>query len=186
MIHINLIRQLQPSPPPARSSWVGSGVVVICLLLVGMASGWWTQKLQIEREGLLQEKTVTAQSLSRLRETIERLAQVKAQGDGMVASLQQLQKAIPTTRNPADFMEIIGQSLQNLQVWLDALQIEGKTIEIQGQAYLIGDVGTCLDRLENALPLGDLPFVEIQEGTTESAAPYSFIIRLSLQENTVT
>ena len=151
-----------------------------------MAGVWWTQELQNERERLVQEKTVAAQKLSGSRETLERLSQVKAQTEGMMASLRALQKANPASRNPADVMDVIGQSLQNLQVWLDALQIEGKTIEIHGQAYLIGDVGACLDRLEQALPLGDLPFLEIQEGATEAAAPYSFIIRLSLQENTVT
>ncbi|MDR4495958.1 MAG: PilN domain-containing protein [Nitrospirales bacterium] len=184
MIHINLIRQLQP--PPTKSSWLGSGGGAILFLLVGLVSGWWTQTLQIEHEALLQEKIVTAQSLSRLRKTIDRLSQVKTQGDGMMASLQQWQKEISTTRNPTNVVNMIGQSVQNLQVWLDAIQIDGAAIEIHGQAYLMGDVGKCLDRLESSLPLRELPFVEIQDGTHESAASYSFIIRLSIQESSVT
>ncbi|MGD9852526.1 MAG: PilN domain-containing protein [Nitrospirales bacterium] len=186
MIQINLIRQLQSSHPAAQSSWLGAGLGVILLLLAGIVSGWWTQTLHLEREALLQEKIVTAQSLSRLQETIDRLSQAKTQGDAMMASLQHLQKEISSTRNPADFMDIIGQSLQNLQVWLDAIQIDGETMEIHGQAYLIGDVGVCLDRLENSLPLRELPFVEIQEGTNGATAPYAFIIRLSIREKSVT
>lgn len=186
MIRINLIRQLQPSHPTAKPSWLGSGVGAILLLLVGIISGWWTHTLQLERGALLQEKMMTAQRLSQLQETISRLSRVKTQGDGMMASLQNLQKESSSTRNPADFMDIVGQSLQNLQVWLDAIQIDGETVEIHGQAYLIGDVGTCLDRLEGSLPLRGLPFVEIQEGTKESAAPYVFIIRLSIEENSLT
>lgn len=186
MIRINLIRQLPSSSPSARFPRLGWVAGVVCLLLVGMASGWWTQELQNERDRLVLEKTVAARNLSGSRETLERLSQVKAQSDGMMASLRELEKAIPTGGNHAEVMEVVGQSLQNLQIWLDALQIEGKTLEIQGQAYLMGDVGVCLDRLEQSLPLGDLPFVEIQEGTTEPAAPYSFIIRLSLEDKTVT
>ena len=186
MIRINLIRQCQPSPPVIQPSWLGIGMSGLLLLLAGVGSGWWTHVLQVEREGLMQAEAATVQNLSRLQEAVDRLLQIKASKDGMMVALGQLQREEFSTRNPANFLSIIGDSLRNLQVWLDSIHMEDEILEIHGQAYVMGDIEKCLDRLESTLPMRGIPFVEVQDGTNESSGPYSFFIRVTLQGQRVT
>ena len=181
MIRINLIRQNQPTPRVTPSSWVGGGIGVLVVLLAGLGGGWWTQTLRVEREGLIQAEMATAQKLAGLQETLGRLSQVKAQKDGLQGSLKALSPEGHATRNPAEVMNIIGESVQPLQVWLDSIQLEHEILELHGQASAMGDVGKCLDQLENTLPMRGLPLVEVQEGANETSAPYSFVIRFTLQ-----
>ena len=185
MIRINLIRQCQPSLPPIQSSWVGFGIGGLLLLLAGLGSAWWTHIVQIERERLLLEHTSTIQNLSQLQGAIERRSQVKAQTDGLIVTWEKIKAEVPFTPNSADFMKNIGEGLHNLQVWLDSIQIEAGTVEIHGKAYVIGDVGKFLDRLEIDLPLRGFPLVEIQEGDNEPSAPYSFLIRFVVKGQAV-
>ena len=188
MIRINLIRQVQSADPMPEPEifWSQYAIGALLLLMFSIGAGWWTQSLYIERERFLEEKVSKAKQLSQLQEAMGRLLEINTRKDGMLVSLEKLKQEVHSMGNVSDLMESIGESLQNLQVWLDSIHIEHEVVEIHGQAFAIEDVAKCLDRLENVLSLRGISFVEVREADHEMSAPYSFVIRLHMQEHAVT
>lgn len=152
-------------------------------MVFGLGCWWSTETLQRDLTILQGDQTARAQTLLQLQKKLATLVGLEEQKKMLMKSLESMNGKTESVHNSADVLDGIGRSVENLQIWLEKVQIEHGAVEIQGRSFSVEDVGKCLDRLESILPFQGISQVEIHDYAQEAPANFSFFIRFSIHGN---
>jgi hypothetical protein len=77
----------------------------------------------------------------------------------------------------------VSRSVDELEIWLDRVQMVDQDVEVRGQAFAMKEIGKYIDALENHQVITVLPVVEIlDQNDSEDEKVFSFMIRFVLEQ----
>ncbi len=184
MIEVNLVRQIQSKTDNFGSSTWGQGLIgVLLVLMIGIASWWWTDRQQQELHTLLNEKDVQSQSFMKIQARLRRLEQYHEEKQTLTTALEKLHAQQIGKTQPVLLLDGVSQSIDGLDIWLDSLQLIDQRVELKGQTYSLQDIGTYINTLEHERVVISLPTVEIFDQEDRGGEKvFSFVIRFDVGE----
>ncbi len=187
MIEINLARSLQrPVNPHKYSSLVCWLVGVVVSVGFVMASWWWTQSLQEQVDALLQEKIVKMQDLVQIKDSLKNLQRFNEQKVLLMTSIEQLSDQERVKAWPVILLDGVSRNVEELDIWLERVQLESRVVELRGQSLALEDIGKFIEGLENDGIIVSLPVVEILDHPGGESDVFSFLIRFVWDQQVTT
>jgi hypothetical protein len=178
MIEINLARQIQGSPKLREPSGLGYWLMTVFVVIgVGVGSWWWTQSLQQQVDSLLHEKMVKSQSLVRLKNKLENMEGYAEEKKVLLTSVERLSGQEKEKAWPVILLNGISQSINELDIWLERIQIEAQIVELKGKSLGLEDIGEFIEALEHARVIMSFPVVETLDPPEANSEIFSFMIR---------
>jgi Tfp pilus assembly protein PilN len=178
MIEINLARQLQRQVSPHEASWLVCGLVgVVVFLGVGVASWWWTKSLQDQVDALLQEKIIKMQNLVRIKERFHNVEHYAEQKSLLMTSVERISDQEKEKAWPVAVLNGVSRNVEELDIWLERVQLESRVVELHGQSLALEDIGKFMEALENDRIIMSLPMVEILDRPGGESDAFPFLIR---------
>ncbi len=187
MIEINLARSLQRQVIPHEHSRLVCWLVgVVVSMGFGMASWWWTQSLQEQVDVLFQEKIVKIQDLIQIKESLKNLERFNEQKVLLMTSIQQLNDQEREKAWPVILLDGVSRNVEELDIWLERLQLESRVVELRGQSLALEDIGKFIEGLENDGIIVSSPVVEILDHPGGESDVFSFLIRFVWDQQVTT
>lgn len=187
MIEINLARQLQRQVSPHEPSWL------VCWLMggvvfmgVGVGSWWWTNSLQEQVDALLQEKIIKMQTLVRIKERLHNVERYTEQKALLMASVERISAQEKEKAWPVAVLNGVSRNVEELDIWLERVQLESRVVELHGQSLALEDIGKFMEALENDRIIMSLPVVEILDRPGGESDAFSFLIRFVWDQQVTT
>ncbi len=85
---------------------------------------------------------------------------------------------------PIVLLDEMSQGIDDLDIWLERVQLEAQVVELHGQSLTVEDVGKFIEKLEKDQVIRSLPVVEIQNRPEGISEAYSFLIRFVFDQKT--
>lgn len=187
MIEINLARSLQRQVNPHEYSTLVCWLVgVVVAVGFGMASWWWTQFLQEQVDALVQEKIVKIQDLVQIKEGLKNLQRFNEQKVLLMTSIEQLSDQEREKAWPVKLLNGVSRNVEELDIWLDRVQLESRVVELRGQSLALEDIGKFMEGLENDGIIVSLSAVEILDHPGGGSDVFSFLIRFVWDQQVAT
>jgi Tfp pilus assembly protein PilN len=187
MIEINLARSLQRKVNPHENSRLFCWLMGVAVFVgFGVASWWWTQSLQEQVDALFQEKTIKMQDLAQIKESLDKLQRFHEQKVLLMTFIQQLSDQEREKAWPVKLLNGVSRNVENLDIWLERVQLESRVVELRGQSLALEDIGKFMEGLENDGIIVRLPVVEILDHPGGESDVFPFLIRFVWDQQVTT